>query len=146
MNKLLIPFVLLLVIGCSEDKPISNISKSNEDQSHNMGQNCMTCHKDNGSGKGIFIVAGTVYTSDFSATNPNATIYLTSQENGNGEVLATIEVDKKGNFFTTEQIILTNAFPYITNSNNESIYMSTAASTGQCNSCHGVSTSKIYTP
>src|SRR6478735_2875906 len=29
--------------------------------SHNAGQDCMSCHKSGGGGKGIFTVAGTVY-------------------------------------------------------------------------------------
>lgn len=41
----------------------TNISVKNQDESHNIGQNCMNCHKDLGEGKGFFYIAGIVYDS-----------------------------------------------------------------------------------
>jgi hypothetical protein len=49
--------------ACDED----NISEQGDDESHNMGQNCMQCHKLGGEGEGCFVVAGTVY--DTLSTN-----------------------------------------------------------------------------
>jgi hypothetical protein len=111
-----------------------------------MGQNCMNCHKDGGEGKGCFFVAGTVYDSLQSSTKANGIIKLYSGPNGTGILKGTIEVDAKGNFFTTDIIDFSSqVYPSITNTIGNVKYMGSGISTGQCNSCHGVSTDKIWT-
>jgi hypothetical protein len=123
----------------------TNISAKNQDESHNMGQNCMNCHKDGGEGKGCFYIAGTVYDSLQTSTKPNGTVKLYSGPNGSGTLKGTIEVDAKGNFFTTNIVDLSSpVYPSVTNSNGDTKYMGSSTSTGQCNSCHGVSTNKIW--
>lgn len=123
----------------------TNISKHNGNESHNMGQNCMNCHKDGGQGEGCFNVAGTVYDSMQSATAANGTIRLYTQPNGGGTLRATIEVDKLGNFHTTDNVDFAGGlYPTVQGANGNIKYMSSPVTTGQCNSCHGGSTAKIW--
>jgi cytochrome c553 len=123
----------------------TNISATGGNKSHNMGQNCMNCHKSGGQGEGWFNLAGTVYTSSMSSTFSNAIVKLYTGPNATGTLKYTINGDAKGNFYTTETIDFgAGLYPVVqgTNSTNK---MSSAIITGQCNSCHGVSTDKIWT-
>lgn len=123
----------------------TNISKNNEDESHNMGKNCMQCHTDGGRGKGCFYVAGTVYDSLLDATKPNGVVKLYSGPNGTGNLVATIEVDDKGNFFTTDVVSFdTPVYPSVTGTSGNTKYMGSSIQKGECNSCHNVSTDPIW--
>ena len=147
----LVPFslsVALLLINSCEKRGCgtTNISKTNGHESHNMGENCMNCHKSGGEGKGCFLAAGTVYNNAGTSIFANATIRLYSQPNGAGSVVATIQGDAKGNFYTTDNIDFGNGlYPSVTNSSGQTSYMSSTISTGACSSCHGVSQAKIST-
>ena len=55
-----------------------------------------------------------------------------------------LKIDSKGNFHTTESNDYTGLFPAITGPNGTTNYMSTVVPAGACNSCHGVSTAKLY--
>jgi hypothetical protein len=134
-----INFMILIcvLISCKKNKgTIENISSHHANESHNMGENCMSCHKSGGSGKGEFQVAGTIYNQEMSAVNPNTTVYLRSEPNGGGEVLYTIEVDNKGNFFTTNTINFgSGLYPSVKGATN-SKHMGQSITNGACNSCH----------
>ena len=95
------------IIGCQHGKGnnglVKNISSTHDDESHNMGQNCLNCHKSGGSGEGWFSLAGTVYDSLKTATLPNSTVKLYSGPNGTGSLIGIIEVDGLGNFYTTNR-------------------------------------------
>ena len=139
--------VTMLIQSCESEGGENNtaISSYNSTKSHNMGQNCMDCHKQGGPGEGWFEVAGTVYTENQSSLYPNATVKLYTGANGTGDAKYVIEVDGKGNFYTTANIDLSsNLYPAVEGTNGTQ-YMSTPIASGQCNSCHGVSTSKIWT-
>jgi len=143
-KALLLIIVVLLIQSCSRDKA-TNISAYNDTESHNMGQNCMNCHKPGGKGKGAFQAAGNVYDSLQTTIRTNGTVKLYTGSNGSGSVKATIQVDGNGNFFTTETIDFTGGlYPCITGSNGDVHYMPYSISMGQCNSCHGVNTNKIW--
>ncbi len=109
-TPILLTFVLLglLVINScrkeSGDSKETKISSAGSNNSHNMGQNCMTCHKSGGQGEGVFTIAGTVYDSLKTSTLATSTIKLYTQPNGTGTLKYTIQVDGKGNFYTTENI------------------------------------------
>lgn len=136
--------ILLMTQSCEKNNE-TKISKNNGDESHNMGQDCMHCHNSNGKGEGVFMAAGTVYDSLMTSTRKNGTVRLYSGPNQTGNLRATIEVDGKGNFYTTENIDFTGGvFPTITGSSGDIHYMSSTTSIGECNSCHGVTTNKIY--
>jgi hypothetical protein len=122
----------------------TNISATGGNKSHNMGQNCMNCHKSGGKGEGWFNVAGTVYKFGTSNTYPNAIIKLYTGPNATGTLKYTIYGDAKGNFYTTENIDFgSGLYPFVqgTNATNQMI---SATTSGQCNSCHGVNIDNIW--
>jgi hypothetical protein len=128
--------------GCGE----SNISKSGGDDSHNNGQNCMSCHVSGGDGEGCFNAAGSVYTGSGAAFGAG-TVKLHTAPNGAGSVVATIQVDSKGNFYTTESINFSGGvYPSFSDGKGNTKYMGSSIGSAQCNSCHGSSTGKITAP
>jgi hypothetical protein len=124
---------------CGED----NISFSGGNESHNMGQNCMQCHKTGGKGEGCFVVAGTAYDSLATTNLQSGIIELYSGPNGTGNLVHTIQIDNKGNFYTTDNFSVSGLYPVLTAPSGQKKYMGSSLSSGQCNSCHGVSTSRI---
>lgn len=105
--------------------------------SHNTGKNCMNCHQ--------FTAAGSVYNKALSSGFQGAVVKLTTQANGAGTVLGTFTVNKSGSFYTSSAINFgTGVYPSVIGSSGNTKYMSSAITTGACNSCHGVSTSKIW--
>lgn len=137
--------VFIVFQSCEKDDNEQEISSYNDTESHNMGENCMTCHSSEGSGEGWFTLAGTIYDSLKISTFPNATVYLYSEPNGLGNIMGTIEVDGLGNFYTTDYIDFGNGLYTSVSGNTSTKYMSSAINTGQCNGCHGVSTNRIWT-
>jgi len=138
-------FVTLLFLSCNSDGNDKNISKYLSERSHNMGMNCMECHKKNGGGDGWFVAAGTVYDTLQMSTYPGATVKLYTGPNGTGTLVSTIEVDTKGNFHTTETIDFSVGLYPVVVGNVGTKYMGSAISMGACNSCHGVTTDRIWT-
>jgi len=75
----------------------------------------------------------------------NGKIELYSGPNGTGDLKYTIQVDGKGNFYTTETIDFGTGL-YVTASGSlGSNSMGSVITSGQCNACHGVNTDKIWT-
>ncbi len=150
MKKTIILSIIIIGIftlnACEkEGGNATEVSANGSNRSHNMGRNCMDCHKSGGEGKGWFYVAGTVYDSTITSPLPNSTVYLYTSPNGNGTLKYTIHGDAKGNFYTTDAIDFgTGLYPVVSGSTT-SRNMSTSITTGQCNSCHGVTTDKIWT-
>jgi hypothetical protein len=125
--------------ACDED----NISEQGDDDSHNMGQNCMQCHKTGGEGEGCFVLAGTAYDTLMTSTINIGKIELYTGPNGTGSLVHTVQIDSKGNFYTTENFSISGLYPAITGPSGQKQYMGSPISTGQCNSCHGTSTDRI---
>ncbi|OIO99626.1 MAG: hypothetical protein AUJ98_10580 [Bacteroidetes bacterium CG2_30_33_31] len=150
--RFLVVFSFLAVFGttnqsCEKEKGsnTTNISSHGASESHNMGKNCMTCHVSGGEGQGWFQVAGTCYNSALTNTYANVTVKLYTGPDGTGTLRATIDGDANGNFFTTASVDFTGGlYPAVTGS-GATKYMPMAISNGQCNSCHGVSSDKIWT-
>lgn len=142
-------FVFLIVVfafqSCEEDENETKISSFNSDDSHNTGQNCMNCHTGGGSGEGVFTVAGTVYNNSQLLVYPNATVKLYSDANRTGDPIATVEVDSKGNFYTTETFNFDTGLYVSVIGNTATKNMISSLTTGACNSCHGVSLDPIWT-
>lgn len=140
-------FLLLLPIwfGCEESESGNevNISTYNSAESHNTGKNCMDCHRNGGEGAGWFTFAGTVYKTDLQNTYPNTTVLLYSAANGGGDVIKSIAVDARGNFYTTETINWGNGLYVGIQSQNETRYMEQQLGSGACSMCHGSNVSKI---
>ena len=153
-NKFLILLKILLlltlVVGCSDDKDgdddETEISQHNTRESHRAGQACLNCHNVGGSNEYQFRLAGTVYDLTETAIYPNATIYLYTGPNATGTLVATVEVDALGNFYTTESIAWGGSGLHpVVESTVGTRFMVTATSDANCNDCHdGVSVSRIF--
>ena len=140
---------MLLIFGsCEKDDSEKNetkISRHYDDESHNNGQNCMDCHKSGGDGESWFTVAGSVYDSLKTNPSPNGTIKLFTEPGGTGTWILTVEVDGLGNFYTTEAVSFDgHVYPVVESAQGNVIGMKAPTPTGQCNSCHGVTTDKIW--
>ena len=141
-------FGAVLMFSCEKEDEYENESKIsyyNGTESHNMGQNCMNCHKQGGQGEGWFTAAGTVYDSALANVYPNATVKLYTGPNGSGQLKYTLEVDALGNFYTTNAIEFTGGLYPAVSGATSTRFMSAAITSGPCNSCHGNSTNKIWT-
>jgi hypothetical protein len=140
-------FVFFGLTSCGKDdsgQSVTNISKSGEFRSHNMGQNCMKCHVKGGPGKGWFNVAGTVYDSQKTNPIPNATVKLYTGVNGTGSLKYTIEGDGYGNFFTTESIDFSAGLYAVVLGKTITNYMEPKMVSGKCNDCHNQSSNRIW--
>jgi hypothetical protein len=137
--------ILLSTSSCEKEGKCGevNISAAGEAESHNFGMNCMNCHKDGGEGEGCFTVAGSVSNSALTAHLTSGYIKLYSGPNGTGTLKHTIAIDPNGNFHTTESFDPAGLYPAIVTSGGTN-YMSSSLVSGACNSCHGVSTTKLY--
>jgi hypothetical protein len=105
----------------------------------------MNCHKSGGKGEGWFNVAGTVYDSAGTQTLSNVTVKMYTGPNGTGTLKYTVEGDNLGNFFTTNGIDFGAGLYPAVQGTATTHYMATAITQGQCNSCHGVSTARLWT-
>ena len=82
MKRNIITIMLMAILGmvsmqsCEKEKgaSVTNISAAGKTESHNMGQNCMNCHKSGGEGEGWFNAAGTVYNEAGTATLKSGTV------------------------------------------------------------------------
>ncbi|PLX13804.1 MAG: hypothetical protein C0597_11005 [Marinilabiliales bacterium] len=137
--------ILFALQSCEdENENETKISSYNSSESHNTGQDCMSCHKEGGSGEGVFTVAGTVYQSNQTTTYPEATVKLYSEANGTETLFASIEVDQRGNFYTTQQIAFGDGLYARVDGSSGTKYMVSSLTTGACSSCHGNSTDPIW--
>ena len=144
--------MIIVMQSCDDSKKGEcgqvNISQSGGDDSHNNGQNCMSCHVSGGTGEGCFVVAGSVYNSAGNSPQGSGVIRLYTGPNGTGTIAAELPGDSKGNFYTTESVNFgsTGLYPSYTNNVGQTKYMGSFTGNGQCNSCHGVVTGKITSP
>ena len=140
-------FVLMLIIqSCERGGNETKISQAGG-HSHNAGRNCMNCHVSGGEGSGWFTAAGTVYTADSSNTytNPVVKLYTAPDSLGNQTLVATINGDASGNIYTTASIDYgAGLYPVVVGAHSTH-YMAATITQGACNSCHGVSTAKLFT-
>jgi 5-hydroxyisourate hydrolase-like protein (transthyretin family) len=136
----LLAISVIFLNSCSESVSSNGetkISSFSDDDSHNNGQNCMGCHLSGGSGEGWFKTAGTVYDTTGTKPSAGATIKLYTKLNGEGTLVKTIQVDKNGNFYSTEIVDFESGlYPVVISASNTIKYMPQATSSGACNSCH----------
>ena len=125
-------------------------SASGDDESHNFGLDCMSCHNIKPSEAyregGWWRIAGSVANEDGSGPFTNATIELWSEPDRSGVLYYTLQVDAKGNFYT-EKIVDYNGtcFPAVVNNETgEYESMNQAYHAGGCNSCHGITEELIH--
>ena len=120
----------------SLDVPL--ISARGETLSHNMGQNCMSCHQAHGPGPGLFTAAGTIYGAD-QTPHTDGSIELRTGAAGTGDLVLRIAADSNGNFYTTEKLPLpdTSLFPAVYDRDGMlRNYMPFPTRSAACNVCH----------
>jgi mono/diheme cytochrome c family protein len=135
----------LLFFSCEKEGACDeyNVSQSNGSKSHNFGNNCMQCHQSGGEGEGCFVAAGSVKNAALTAPATSGQVEFYTLPNGGGTLKYTVQIDAKGNFYSTEAMTLTGLYPAIKNATG-TMYMGSALSSGACNSCHGNSTGALY--
>lgn len=139
-TKILVLLMLYVVLSSCEQNNETAISNNGSDESHKAGENCMNCHKSGGEGEGWFTMAGSVYKQDKTQLAPGGYITLTSGPANTGSTIYTLEVDKFGNFYTTEKIDFgTGLYVSVTSANGTTKNMISPVSTGACNTCHNSS-------
>lgn len=144
----LVSVVVLLtgITACTHgDKP-QNLKESSPStrESHNFGQNCLSCHQDAGSEaaeEGRWTVAGSVSNDGSSSqpTNAGGSIELWTSSDRQGTMIYSIPIDQKGNFYTNKTLAVSNGvYPVIVNgSSGQWDSMSSVCTSGGCNGCHG---------
>lgn len=136
---LLISFIAVL-FACEKEDDGEEVGGQStaSGTSHNTGKNCLSCHQ--------FTAAGSVYNKSLASVFPGAVVKLSSQANGAGTVLGTFTVNKSGSFYTSSSINYgTGIYVSVTGSSGSTKHMSSPITSGACNSCHGSSTSKVWT-
>ena len=136
---MLLFFTATLVSSCDKAFVPENettISNSTKDESHHFGKNCMDCHHSAGPGEGWFTLAGSV---SGSSNVTSIELFYDTIASANHKV----EVDKKGNFYTTNEIDYSTPYFVGIRSNNIIKYMKSKISVGQCSLCHGATTSTL---
>ena len=128
--------------GCGK----TEISSYNSHESKKMTGDCMGCHSPNGgAGAGCFRVGGTAFDSIPGDSDvKNSVVKLYTQPNGAGELVATLQVDASGNFYTTSPVSFANGLYPAIISPAGTRYMPSPAITGACNSCHGVANANLW--
>lgn len=140
--------IALLWTGCSkkENPPSTAVySVNGGTTSHKNGQICMSCHVEGGTAEYKWVVAGSVFKADKSTPSPNGILYFWSEAGGTGDLVATLQVDANGNFFTNSSILPgKGAYPQMRGISGAVKTMPILAKTGNCNSCHGVNEAPIW--
>lgn len=142
-------FCMLLSIRSSTqpqgDPPL--VSKPNMKKSHEFGTDCGSCHRKGGEAKSIFTVSGSVLDEAREKIFKKAVIKLYTERKAMGDLVATIQTDELGNFYSTEPIDFSiGLYPtlYGTPTASEPIkHMARPIFTGNCNSCHGPKEEKL---
>jgi hypothetical protein len=136
-------FLSVIAISCNNSTEIK-ISKHNESESHNNGRNCMDCHNAGGKAGIEWKVAGSCYDSLYTNPYSNATIKFFTEPNGAGIEVASLEVDGKGNFYTTQAIKFgIGLYPQVIGTSGKKLSMNSIVKSGACGSCHNYTTCKI---
>lgn len=145
---LLLPAALFLVPACggvseSGGSDVTSSSHYGETYSHRAGENCVACHRQGGDGAGWFTVAGTVYEPNLTVVNPDTTIRLYTGPGATGDLVGTIEVDGRGNFFTTRAIDFERGLYPVLYGKREVEYKALVTTSGECSRCHGVRVERL---
>lgn len=132
---------------------VTLVSEKGTSKSHNVGQQCMTCHQPNGAGRGLFTIAGTVTDKD-GKVMPGATVQVTEKDgfgmsdpsggpmpsaDAFGEIYAQVVADDLGNFYSTEPMPFPDpgGIPSIVNADGTHLAsMAWHSLSGACNMCH----------
>lgn len=105
---------------------------------HNVGNDCLVCHKAGGGGDGIFTAGGTVYKAGTSIGATGAVIGLYTTADASGSPVATMTSIVGGNFYSKSPINFGSGLYVKITSDTGSSSMITPITTGACNSCHTI--------
>ena len=134
--KLAILFLIPLSMGCykvSLQPQERDFSTHGDDESHNYGDNCMNCHYNGYNAEGSYTLAGSI-----EGSTSVSFIELYRDPSNLSTLVDRVEVDGKGNFYTTEPIDYSDGlYAAIRNNSGARNFMSTKIYNGQCNLCHG---------
>lgn len=143
---------VVLLWQCSHAEQLRKHGKESEhgsDESHNFGQNCMTCHNQGGNEAvregGWWNIAGSVMNDETGRPLTDGFVELWSGPDRSGTLYYTLEIDANGNFYS-EKIIGYNGkcYPAVVNRlTGESESMDDPFYSGGCNQCHGATESLI---
>lgn len=154
MKRIIVSSAFLLMFGlvaCSHYDEIQKNpkeSRAGDDESHNAGQNCMSCHNDNkneASFEGWWNIGGTAYKSNKPVKT--GSVELWTGPDRTGTLLYKLAIDEKGNFYTNKIIDFKGGFfPVLMNNDGtKNAEMGISTTTGACNSCHDdVTQERIY--
>jgi hypothetical protein len=107
---------------------------------HNVGMDCLACHKIGGGGKGVFTAGGTVFQAGTSTGAAGVSIKLYTAADHSGTPVASFTSEVSGNFHSQSTIDFgTGLYVTITSATGSSSMM-TPVTSGACNSCHGAGT------
>ncbi|MEI6455104.1 MAG: hypothetical protein WCO93_02350 [bacterium] len=138
--------ILLAFAGCRKSPHSEQISSHNwETESHHQGEDCSGCHNSGGSAhEYLWVVSGTVYKNDSVTPNPNGVINFWTGPLGTGNLVATLEVDGYGNFYTNSAILpAAGCYPQVRSAVGNVQNMLTLNVSGSCNLCHSSKTNRI---
>jgi hypothetical protein len=142
-------FCTVLSIRSSTQAPTDTPLKSKPGmkKSHDFGTDCGSCHKKAGTAKTIFTVSGSVLDEARAKIYKNPVIKLYTERRGMGDLVATIEGDALGNFYSTEDIDFSiGLYPTLIGTPGvaEPIkHMARPIFSGNCNGCHGPKEEKL---
>jgi Fe-S cluster biogenesis protein NfuA len=139
-------FMFLASAGCRKSPDNEQVSSHNgETKSHHQGADCSGCHKSGGSASEyIWVACGTVYKNDSVTPNPNGVINFWTGQMGTGNLIATLEVDGNGNFFTNSAILPgAGCYPQARSASGNLQNMLILNVSGSCNLCHSSNSNRI---
>ena len=147
IGSIFLVFSIFVIASCNENGcSKALISSFHSHESEKMKDNCMDCHSPNGTAGGCLRIGGTAFDSipGDNATQ-NAVVKLYTQPLGGGELVVTLQVDRNGNFFTTEPVNFgSGLYAAIVSGQGAVRYMPTPTTNGSCNSCHGPINAKLW--
>ncbi len=118
---------------------VDNVSKHEQQRSHNQGQNCMHCHQAFGPGRGRFTVGVTVVGPD-GKPHANPVLELYAARPGPGVLPDyVLEGDALGNVFSTQALPYPGRalFPVVRSRDGKlRNQMPFPSESGACNLCH----------
>lgn len=117
-------------------------SRHGENKSHYQGGRCVTCHTPGSNAKNLITVGGTVYDEVRAQPQKKALVKLYTEPKAQGKLIATLQTDEQGNFYSTQRIDFSKGlFPTLLGTpgvKDDIKHMSRRVFTGDCNGCHGL--------
>lgn len=150
-STLIIFTIIAVISSCNHYDELQKNAKESmagDDESHNAGQNCMSCHNKGGFNEAVqdggwWNIAGTAFNGANYAKD--GSVELWTEANRTGTLIYKLSIDDLGNFYTGKIVNFRGgAFPVLIDKNgNIKKAMQSSTVNGSCNSCHGINTPVI---